>query len=117
MYQGFDGDMGNHILLNLKGCRNNRSLCDLAKFQEFIPGLLHSNKAVVVSSVSHQFEGGFTYLSLLTTSHFSAHTWPEFQSVAVDLFTCSKDVNTEEIVKNLVMYFGSERWLMVPVLR
>ena len=29
---------------------------------------------------------------LITTSHFSIHTWPELGYAAVDIFSCSADV-------------------------
>jgi S-adenosylmethionine decarboxylase len=115
MYQDFD--MGKHILLNLERCENVDSLTDLKKFELFIPGLLSECNATPINSIGHQFDGGFTYLSLLTTSHFSIHTWPELESAAIDLFTCSDAVNCEEIVKRLVEYFSSGNLLLLPVLR
>lgn len=38
---------------------------------------------------SHQFDPtGYTAAALLTESHITLHTWPEFLSVQIDIFTC-----------------------------
>jgi S-adenosylmethionine decarboxylase proenzyme len=99
--------MGKHILLNLYECGNQTRLSNLSEYEDFIKHLLSENKAEVVSTVSHQFDGGFTHLALLTTSHCSIHTWPEWDSAAIDIFTCSDVVDCEEIVKGLSEYFDS----------
>ncbi len=99
--------MGHHVLLNLYECGEIGRLEDLESFKNYINVLLKSSRAEVVSSSGHQFDpGGYTYLALLTTSHFSIHTWPELKSAAVDVFTCG-DVDTRRIVNCLQDYFQS----------
>ncbi len=48
----------------------------------------------------YQFEpvGGSAIL-LLSESHFSAHTWPEQATVAIDVFTCSDPIKAMECVR------------------
>jgi S-adenosylmethionine decarboxylase len=114
----FNGaDMGHHVLLNLYDCGEVEKLEKLEPFVLFIRDVLSECRAEVVGISSHQFDPyGFTYLALLTTSHFSIHTWPEHRSAAVDIFTCG-DVNTDRIVAKLVLYFGSGRNSFRDVLR
>lgn len=115
-----DIDMGRHVLLNLYDCKEIERLKDLETFTEYICNTLSESHAEVVGSFSHKFqpewEAGFTALSLLTTSHFSIHTWPEHASAAVDVFTCGP-VDTEKIVTSLVRYFGSGTTAVETVLR
>lgn len=99
--------MGRHILLNIHECGNTVGLTNLAEYETFILELLKSCHAEVVNTVSHQFNGGFTHLALLTTSHCSIHTWPEWDSAAIDIFTCSDKVDCEGIVNGLLGYFDS----------
>ena len=114
----FNGaDMGHHVLLNLYECGEVERLENLEPFTVFISDVLSECRAEVISTSGHQFEPyGFTYLALLTTSHFSIHTWPEHRSAAVDIFTCG-DVNTDRIVAKLVLYFGSSHNAFRDVLR
>jgi S-adenosylmethionine decarboxylase len=89
----------------------------LEPFSSFIPTLLCSSGAGVVNTSSHQFDPfGYTYLSLLTTSHFSIHTWPEHRSAAVDIFTCGS-VDTAQIVTGLIDFFGPVHHSTRDVLR
>ena len=49
--------------------------------------------AEIVEECVHRFSPvGITYFAVITTSHFSIHTWPELGYAAVDIFSCSADV-------------------------
>jgi len=37
-------------------------------------------------------------LYLLTESHFSMHTWPEYQKIRIDFFSCEKNEDRCNIV-------------------
>ncbi len=66
---------------------------------------------------SHQFErvkhqtetefnnpnlhGGATAFVLLSESHISVHTWPEYEKVVVDIFTCGSHDHIDNLVKFL----------------
>lgn len=101
-------EMGSHLILNLYRCEVSK-LQDLNLFSHFAGEVLLRCNAQVVRSISHKFPGpgfGFTALYLLTTSHFSIHTWPENGSAAIDVFTCG-DVSSEEICSEMAEYFGA----------
>lgn len=102
--------MGHHVLLNIYGC-SQKKLQDLESFVTEINTALKDAKAEAVGSSTYKFGppgNGFTCLILLTTSHLSIHTWPEWGSAAVDVFTCG-DVDTDLIVRSMVRYFESIR--------
>lgn len=50
----------------------------------------------------HQFSPvGVTGLFLLAESHLAIHTWPEFGSVAIDLYVCNVTVDNAEKAKKV----------------
>lgn len=109
--------MGHHVLLNLYECGRADRLEYLELFKGFISDLLRDSQAEVVNTSVYQFDPcGYTYLSLLTTSHFSIHTWPEHRSAAVDIFTCGA-VDTGQIVTGLIEFFGATHHSSRDVLR
>ena len=62
-----------------------------------------------VARTFHQFTPiGATGVIVLAESHFSAHTYPEYEKVYLDIFCCSKDFSTHEAVRAICEEFGSE---------
>ena len=62
-----------------------------------------------VNRAFHQFEPyGATGVIVLSESHFSAHTYPEYGKVYLDIFCCSKDFSTDDAVKAIHAAFGSD---------
>lgn len=57
---------------------------------------VHAVGAEIVEECIHRFEPiGISYIAVITTSHFSIHTWPEYGYAAVDVFSCSAGVPHE----------------------
>ena len=49
--------------------------------------------ATIVEECSHAFSPiGISYIAVISTSHFSIHTWPEYGYAAVDVFSCDGNV-------------------------
>jgi len=60
----------------------------------------------VIDKIIHHFNdnsGAVTSLYLLAESHFSIHTWPEFNYIAIDAFTCGKS-DTVQLTRNMIEY-------------
>ena len=65
--------------------------------------------AQIVEECIHKFEPvGVTYFAVISTSHFSIHTWPEYRYAAVDIFSC-KDEVVDGIAQVLKDLFGAKR--------
>ncbi len=61
--------------------------------------------ATVLKEVTHEFAPhGISCVLVIAESHLALHTWPEFNYVAVDLFTCDLSVDGMEILR----FFESE---------
>ena len=60
--------------------------------------------ANIVEECIHKFEPiGVTYFAIISTSHFSIHTWPEYGYAAVDIFSCQDAVieGISQVLKEL----------------
>lgn len=64
-----------------------------------------------VNRAFHQFTPyGATGVIVLSESHFSAHTYPEYGKVYLDIFCCAKDFSTDEAVKAIETSFGTDEF-------
>ena len=83
-------NVGTHVIMNLYDVEDS-----LLKHLD--TGNIISDKIVdelqlhVLEKSGHQFKPhGYTLLYLLSESHYSIHTYPEFQSCYIDIFCCNK---------------------------
>ena len=54
---------------------------------------VHRLGAEIVEECVHQFSPiGISYIAVITTSHFSIHTWPEYGYAAIDVFSCGAGI-------------------------
>ena len=109
--------MGKHYLLNIYDV-DPLLLMEMDNFIEFINPTLIDCLAEILSESKHKFPkaGGYTYLALLSTSHFSIHTWPEHSSAALDLFTCG-EIKSEEIIHYIIKYFNPVNYDLKAITR
>lgn len=93
---------GLHILIDLYRCDPHQ--INSRKFwEETLLGAASAASMEILHTHFHQFEPqGITGFLLLSTSHISIHSWPEYNYVACDVFSCSDDVNTEKAADFLV---------------
>ena len=88
--------VGYHLIANYSECsgtalRNTKGLVGAMKTAVKTTG------ATLLRSLEHTFpNGGFTMLLLLAESHASIHTYPEYDSCFVDLFTCGNSCIVEK---------------------
>ncbi|HLX52657.1 MAG TPA: adenosylmethionine decarboxylase [Aquella sp.] len=84
--------IGNHILLDLYGVET-----DLLKDSDLLMGILEKsllkNGFTILNNISYKFPNGgegVTGVFLLTESHAAFHTYPEYNYIAIDLFSCGQ---------------------------
>ena len=84
--------MGSQLFVDLYGC-DKEIINDLEQIKKISKNTISFIGAEIVEECFHKFEPiGITYIAVITTSHFSIHTWPEYGYVAIDVFSCNEEI-------------------------
>lgn len=95
--------IGTHVISDMWECDFNPTADVLV---EKLINAAHVSHAQILGTLSHQFEPeGATAILLLAESHISAHTWPEYGYIAVDIFTCGKNMKPQLAIDYLEKAF------------
>jgi len=87
---------GIHIIADFKGMKNPFLIAD-----DFTAAAKQTG-ATIEAEAHKSFEiGGITSVILLSESHLSAHTWPEQNYMAVDVFTCGDNCDPLKAIEFL----------------
>jgi S-adenosylmethionine decarboxylase proenzyme len=93
---------GLHYLINFFGC-DNKQLNSVEFWKEVLPESLQGTTMTVLNSHFYKFNPhGITGFLLLSASHIAVHTWPEYNYVACDIFSCSCEQETQKAVDYLI---------------
>ena len=72
----------------------------------------------LLDSKLHQFNPqGVTGIYLLSESHLSFHTWPEKNTISLDLYTCGNFNKADESIQFIIKTFKSRDYKLKKVLR
>src|SRR5260221_342509 len=94
--------IGSHLVLTLRGC-SVTILDDEVRLSELTRLAAEATRATVLQVCSHRFSPqGVTVLAVLAESHASLHTYPEFNIVFWDCFTCGDTCDPEQSVEVLI---------------
>lgn len=95
--------MATQMVIDLYGCDAD-ILNDEEKIQSIARETVQSIGAEIIEECVRRFEPiGITYFAIISTSHFSVHTWPEYRYAAIDVFSCKEPVAqtlSEELKKS-----------------
>ena len=98
--------MAKHLVADLYGC--GKMIDDIEALKEAAHKAIEYVGANIVEECIHEFEPiGRTYFAVITTSHFSVHTWPEYGYAAIDVFSCT-DTVVEGITETLKELFEAK---------
>src|ERR1700754_4035838 len=79
---------GKHLLVEYKGCLP-AVLNDVGRVKLLMEEAARAANASIVTSVFQPFEPqGVSGVVVISESHLSIHTWPEYGYAAVDFYTC-----------------------------
>lgn len=67
-----------------------------------------ANVNLIGFDISFFDNGGYTLCALLRESHIAIHTYPEYNSIFLDVFTCGK-ANTKLIIDRLATLYQPKR--------
>ena len=85
-------DKAYQVMIDCYGCDSG-----ILDSQDMIREIIHRGceeiKTEIVEECYHKFEPiGISAMAVITSSHFSIHTWPENGYAAIDIFSCSEDI-------------------------
>ena len=103
--------VGRHVLLDLYEVHDER-LTDAAALESLFVRLLDACGFHRLAVRSHQFPGagaGATVIALLSESHATIHTYPEYAYAAVDVFSCGA-ADVDSFVAQLAEQLQSQRF-------
>jgi S-adenosylmethionine decarboxylase proenzyme len=109
--------LGLHILVEFYECNkdilNNKNL-----IQTSMQDAVVKSNATIINSVFHCFSPhGVSGVVVIAESHFSIHTWPEYNYAAVDMFTCGTSVNPWAAFELLKERLGSTNFTTKKIKR
>jgi len=83
--------INNHALLD--------SICEKA---------LECDGFSVLNKINHEFDPqGYTCVFLLAESHLAIHTYPEFKSISITLYSCRRPDDGKKTIKHLIEKLGN----------
>ena len=98
--------MAVQLIADLYGC--SQMIDDVEAVKKAAHMAIEFVGAQIVEECVHEFEPiGVTYFAVISTSHFSIHTWPEYGYAAIDIFSCRDEV-VEGISEKLKELFEAE---------
>ncbi len=87
--------VGRHLVASYQRC-DRRALRSLAGVEDAMRLAVQASGATLLQAARHVFPPfGMTMVLLLSESHASIHTYPEYDACFVDLFTCGDNCDAE----------------------
>lgn len=93
--------LGYHLILELEGCPET-VLDDRKAVRRVMTEAVEASGATMIQPFFHQFAPqGVSGVVIISESHFSIHTWPEYGYAAVDIFTCGDQIDMDVAANTL----------------
>jgi len=101
--------VGVHVIMNVYDVTNTALLTSLECGKPISDHIVDTLQLHVLERAGHQFQPhGYTLMYLLSESHYSIHTYPEFQSCYLDIFCCNKEFDPVVAVALVRDAFGTD---------
>ncbi len=109
--------LGKHVIAELYECDreiiNNQEL-----IEDIMLEAVDLSGATIVKPAFHKFSPhGVSGMVVVSESHFSIHTWPEYGYCAVDIFTCGNLIDNHKALTHLKHRLGSKSISVVEMKR
>ena len=107
--------LGDHIIAEFMECE------ELDNIEELEAALRHAAEmagATVIDVIIYKFSPmGMSGIVLLSESHISVHTWPEYGYAALDVYTCGDHVNPQKAIDAMQVFFKAKKVRSVQIQR
>ncbi|NGX62817.1 MAG: S-adenosylmethionine decarboxylase proenzyme [Candidatus Anoxychlamydiales bacterium] len=100
---------GKHLMVNYMNC-DKQALNNFKELENVMKKACMASKATVLNAIKHLFPVknsdiiGMSMVLILSESHASIHTYPEYDSCFVDFFTCGTECLPEEFDRTMREY-------------
>jgi S-adenosylmethionine decarboxylase len=95
---------GKHLIASYKQCDHN-ALINMTSLSDAMKKAVIASGATILDSSEVEFSNnGFTMVILLSESHATIHTYPEYNACFVDIFTCGNICDVEHFDEVLQEY-------------
>ena len=99
--------IGHHYIVEASGC-DPKIISSIEKVQQILVKAAEISGAQVWSVSINRFPpNGVSGVIVISESHISTHTWPEFGYGALDFYTCGNEIDPEKGVVYAVEAFGA----------
>lgn len=96
--------LGHHVIIELWGCNDGINNADLVR-TAMLEAVRAANATLLDINVHTFSPHGVTGVAVLSESHLSVHTWPEYGYMAADVFTCGETTKPRAAAEVLRRYF------------
>lgn len=106
---------GTHLLVELW---DGEGFSSLSKIRKILEDSIKACNATLLKISLHKFSpyGGISGVAVISESHLSIHTWPEYKYAAMDIFVCGR-VDPYKAVKVIKEGFRPKMIQVVEVKR
>ena len=100
--------VGTHLIVNLYDIPDTDLLSYLWRCRPILDNIVDKLNLTVVNQAGHQFEPiGYTFAYVLSESHLTIHTYPEYNSCYIDIFCCNPTFDGLNAVRVLKEAFNT----------
>lgn len=101
--------VGTHLIVNLYDIHCDELLKYVWAGRPALNYIVEELNLHVVNESHHQFEPvGYTFAFILSESHLTIHTYPEYNSAYLDIFCCDPSFNPHTAIRVLKDAFQTE---------
>lgn len=108
---------GRHTFCNMEGI-DRVGMNNSSYFITLLRNAIATTNATLVDVVYHNFAPeGMSVIAVLKESHVAIHTYPEYQALFLDVFTCGKQANPEIIVSHIINELHPKQYYTQTIIR
>jgi S-adenosylmethionine decarboxylase len=108
---------GHHYIVEASGCDPD-IISSVSKVKQILVKAAEIAGATVLAESFNEFSPkGVSGVVVISESHISTHTWPEYGYGALDIYTCGDDINAEKAIIYAVEAFCASTSHMTEITR
>ncbi len=103
-------EVGQHLIAEAWGC-SHALLNSPEELEKAVRKAVSAGKATLINITTHAFAPhGVTSCAVLSESHFSVHTWPEYGYAAIDVFFCGEHTSPHKALDTFLSLIHAKNY-------